>query len=291
MKKIEAPENATKLLVDIRGVMYAAYFWAKKNYNIENVDEIKSAILHRVFEKIKVAHSYANTNRVIFCCDSRSSRRKELYSDYKGRRTKDEHFDSYRDFFLEIQNEILPNMGFSNVLEAEGLEADDIIASICMQESKLPVVIFADDADLYQCIKQNVSQMSITKSSNEACLMYPAKFLKLFGISHNRWADVKALAGCPTDNIPGVKGIGEGKAIAYLNGKMSNGICKARIEQSADVIALTDKLVRLPFNGEVIPFEWEPDNFNTGYIALLVAKYNLQLLESTFWEKFFGFKK
>ena len=57
------------------------------------------------------------------------------------------------------------------------------------------------------------------------------------------------------------------------------------------MIALTDKLVRLPFNGEVIPFEWEPDNFNTGYIALLVAKYNLQLLESTFWEKFFGFKK
>jgi DNA polymerase-1 len=291
MKQIDAPENATKLLVDIRAVIYASYFWAKKNYDIEDRKEMESAILMRFFDKIKMAHRYAKTNRVIFCCDSAKSIRREIYPDYKGKRAKDEHFELYRDFFLKIQNEIVPNMGFMNVIEAEGLEADDVIASICIQETRLPVVVLSDDADLYQCIKSNVSIMSVTRSANEACLMYPAKFERIFGINHERWADVKSIAGCTTDNVPGIEGVGEKFAMKYLTGQMSNGIRKARIEREEGqaIIKFTDRLVRLPFDGNVIPFEWQPDEFNRKYIVKLIEEYSLLQMQTEFWDKFFGF--
>lgn len=291
MKQIDAPENATKLLVDIRGVIYSSYFWAKKHYDIDNRKEMESAILLRFFDKLKSAYYYARTNKIIFCCDSAMSIRRELFAEYKGKRARDEHFDSYRDFFLKIQNEIVPSMGFANVLEAEGLEADDIIASICAAENKLPIVIYSEDADLYQCIKSNVSIMSINRSTANACTMYPAKFEKLFGISHTRWADVKAICGCTTDNIPGIEGVGEKKAIKYLNGEMPNGVCKSRIESEAGqaIIRFTDRLVRLPFDGIVIPFEWQPDKFNHKYIVKMYEDYSLYSMQNEFWDKFFNF--
>lgn len=291
MKQITAPENATKLLVDIRGVIYSSYFWAKKHYNIENRKEIESAILLRFFEKIKTAMYYAKTNKVIFCCDSATSLRREIYPEYKGRRAKDEHFDMYREFFLTIQNEIIPSIGFANVIEAEGLEADDIIASICCAEDKLPIVIYTEDADLYQCIKSNVTIMSINRSGTEACLMYPTKFEKMFDISHTKWADVKAICGCTTDNIPGIPGVGETIAIKYLNGKLPNGVRKARIESEPGqaIIKFTDRLVRLPFDGVVIPFEWQPDKFNHKYIANMYNTYSLYSMQTEYWDKFFQF--
>jgi DNA polymerase-1 len=291
MKQIEAPENATKLLVDTRALIYASFFWAKKNYDVENRKEMESAMLLRLFDKIKLAHRYAKTNRIIFCCDSPKSIRKEIYPEYKGKRSKDEYFEVYKDFFLKIQNEIIPNIGFANVLEAEGLEADDIIASIALQEKRLPVVIFSDDGDLYQCIKSNVTVMSINRSAAEACLMYPAKFERIFGISHERWADVKSIAGCSTDNVPGLTNIGEKMAIQYLNGKMPNGVRKTRIEseEGQKIRAFTDRLVRLPFDGIVIPFEWKPDNFNHRYISKLIEEYSLYTMQHEFWDKFFGF--
>lgn len=282
------PENSAKILVDIRGLMYNSFFWAKKNYTVTNQAEMESAILHQVFSKLKLAMRTARSNRLVFCCDSPKSKRKEIYPEYKGRRTKDEDFARFKDFFLQIQNEIIPSMGFANVLEAEGLEADDIIASICLKEKKLPILILSDDADLYQCVKDNVYMMAIRGGNEKARLMTPAKFEKVFGITTDRWADVKALAGCGTDNIPGVVGVGEHKAISYLLGSMSpKGIVYKRIEQSKDIIQMTDRLVRLPFDGQVLDFEYESDNFDMTFIVNLINKYSLLSLETPFWEGVF----
>jgi 5'-3' exonuclease len=282
------PENSAKILVDIRGLLYNSFFWAKKHYDVGVRQEMESAMLHQVFSKLKLAMKTARTNRLIFCCDSATSKRKELYPEYKGRRTKDEDFINYKDFFLRIQNEVIPSMGFANVLEAQGLEADDIIASICAKEKKLPILILSDDADLYQCVKDNVYMMAIRSNSDKPQLMTPAKFTKLFGLPPNRWADVKALAGCGTDNIPGIPGVGEGKALAYLLGTLpQKGIVYKRIQNSKDIIDFTDKLVRLPFNGQILDFQYEDDEFNIDYIVKLINEYSLLSLETPFWEGVF----
>jgi 5'-3' exonuclease len=282
------PENSAKLLVDIRGLMYNSFFWAKKHYNVNIREDMESAMLHQIFAKLKLGMRTARTKKVIFCCDSATSIRKKLFPAYKGRRTKDEDFVKYKDFFLHIQNEIIPSMGFSNVLEAEGLEADDIIASISLSEDKMPVMILSDDADLYQCLKDNVYMMSIRGRDDVARIITPAKFEKLFGIPASRWADVKSLAGCGTDCIPGIAGVGETKAISYLLGEMNpKGITYNRIKNSQDVINLTSRLVRLPFDGQILEFDYEPDNFNIDYISRLINKYSLITLESPFWVEVF----
>lgn len=286
-RRIDAPENAAKLLVDTRGLIYAAYFWAKKQYDPENRKEFEGAMLARVFSKLRTAHYYANTNRIIFCCDSPTSKRRELFPEYKSRRPKDEYFAMYRDFFLRIQNEILPSIGFRNILEADGLEADDIIASICLQENKLPVVIYSDDADLYQCIKHNVTMMSIVRGTNY--IMDTAKFEQVFGIGPDRWADVKAISGCPTDCVPGVLRCGEARAVKYLKGELKPGVVKARIQLAEEQIKFTDRLVRLPFDGVVLPFTWEIDEFNKKAILDLTEEYTLLFMQDNFWGTFFGF--
>lgn len=282
------PENSAKVLVDIRGLMYNAFFGAKKHYNVNIREDMESAMLHQIFAKLKLAMRTARTNKIIFCCDSATSIRKGLFPEYKGRRTKDEDFIRYKDFFMYVQNEVIPSMGFSNVLEAEGLEADDIIASIAKSENKLPILILSDDADLYQCLKDNVYMMSIRGRDDVARIMTPSKFEKLFGLPANRWADVKALAGCGTDCVPGIPGIGESKAIAYVLGTMNpNGITYKRIQNSQEIIELTDRLVRLPFDGHVLTFTYEPDKFDFKFISNLINKYSLITLESPFWEGVF----
>ena len=85
--------------------------------------------------------------------------------------------------------------------------------------------------------------------------------------------------------------VGEKIAIKYLNGELPNGIRKSRIEskEGQATIKFTDRLVRLPFDGNVIPFTWEPDNFNHKYIAKLIEDYSLYSMQNEFWDKFFGF--
>ena len=282
------PQNSAKVLVDIRGLLYNSFFWAKKNYDVSVRHEMESAMLHQVFSKLKLALKTARTNKIIFCCDSPTSKRRDIYPEYKGRRTKDEDFVAYKDFFLRVQNEIIPAIGFSNVFEVDGLEADDIIASICAKENKIPILILSDDADLYQCVKDNVYMMAIRSNSDQPKLMTPAKFQKLFGLPTSRWADVKSLAGCGTDNIPGIPGVGEGKAISYLLDTLpKTGIVYKRIEQSGDIIEFTDRLVRLPFDGEIIDFDYEADAFDMNYIVKLINEYSLLSLETPFWEAMF----
>lgn len=297
MKKIEAPENATKLIVDVRSVLYSAYFWAKNHVEadeFENSSKARnSAILYRFFDKLRLSHMYANTNRMYFCCDSKTSKRKDMFPDYKGKRLKEEKLVECFPFFDRIQYEFLPAMGFKNVYHFEGLEADDIIASICLKEKKLPVVIYSDDADMYQCLKGNVTMMSISRSSESgARIMTVAKFQKLFNINPDMWAEVKSLAGCSTDNIPGYPGVGEVLAIRYLKGELTRGTRKARIEAHPEIRDFTRKLVKLPFNNEILDVSYTPDDFDKEYIIDLFDSYDLScMIDSMFWNKFFGWKE
>lgn len=181
-------------------------------------------------------------------------------------------------------------MGFNNVVQYEGLEADDIIASICINEKKLPVVIYSEDADLYQCLKGNVTILSPSRSSDKfPSLMTVLKFQKIFELDPSMWVEVKAIAGCATDNVKLLKGIGETTAIRYLKGELKSGMKKALIDVSPDVIAFTRKLVELPFGGEVLDIKYKPDDFNKEYFAKVIQEYGLaSMATDSFWDDFFG---
>lgn len=90
---------------------------------------------------------------------------------------------------------------------SDGCEADDCIASLAARLSKeRPVVIVSGDKDLKQCLGPNIFMWD--PAFKEEKLLTSDQFTKESGLTPAQWADVQALVGDTSDNIPGVPGIG-----------------------------------------------------------------------------------
>jgi DNA polymerase-1 len=102
------------------------------------------------------------------------------------------------------------------VLEKEGFEADDIIASLCRQARSqgLEVVIVSSDKDILQLVGEGVMVFSPYKDGGT--WYDSAKIMQRYGVAAQKIPDIIALMGDSADNIPGVPGIGERTAAELL---------------------------------------------------------------------------
>jgi DNA polymerase I len=211
-----------------------------------------------------------DTNRIAFCFDSHASKRKEIYPAYKVNRKhnqlmtdKEEEFErEFRRQVLNLRKEYLPDIGFRNVFWQSGYESDDLLASICQEFSsryrESSIVVVTADQDLFQCIRGNVSVFNPQKQKN----MTLQRFHKTYGITPLSWIVVKSIAGCSSDNITGVKGIGETLALRWIKHDLpesSKAFAKIKAWQKTQEARITTKLVQLPFPGTIVP-EWREDN-------------------------------
>ena len=100
-------------------------------------------------------------------------------------------------------------------IEIPGYEADDLIATyakLAVAEGT-EVVIWSSDKDLMQLVRDGVSMMDPLKNKS----IGPAEVFEKFGVTPDKVIDVQALAGDPTDNVPGVPGIGVKTAAQLLD--------------------------------------------------------------------------
>ncbi len=116
--------------------------------------------------------------------------------------------------------EICRAMGFS-VLELEGYEADDILGTLAAMAEQaaadgeeIEAYILTGDKDSLQLISQNVKVL--LASNMETTVYDDAKFFEKYGVHANQYVDVKSIMGDSSDNIPGVKGIGEKGAFKLI---------------------------------------------------------------------------
>ncbi|HET7031290.1 MAG TPA: DNA polymerase I [Candidatus Limnocylindrales bacterium] len=141
--------------------------------------------------------------------------RHEQYADYKATRTKMP--DDLRDQFPKVR-EIVKALRFP-VYEMAGYEADDVIGTITQQLdplADLETTIVTVDLDMLQLVSPRVRLMT-TRSGVENTVMYDvAKIDERFGLRPDQMVDYKALKGDPTDNIPGVPGVGEKTAAKLI---------------------------------------------------------------------------
>jgi DNA polymerase-1 len=141
--------------------------------------------------------------------------RHEQYADYKATRTKMP--DDLRDQFPKVR-EIVKALRIP-VYEMPGYEADDVIGTITQQlddRSDLETTIVTVDLDMLQLVTPRVRLMT-TRSGVENTVMYDvAKIDERFGLRPDQMVDYKALKGDPTDNIPGVPGVGEKTAAKLI---------------------------------------------------------------------------
>lgn len=120
---------------------------------------------------------------------------------------------------LPILKEVLEPFGIP-VYEAEGYEADDVIGTLSerlKREKDLQVIILTGDLDTLQLVENDKIVVFTPKKGVSDPVMYNAKeVMARFGLSPNQMTDFKGLKGDPSDNIPGIPGIGEKTAITLL---------------------------------------------------------------------------
>lgn len=197
----------TLVIIDLNNFIYRAFFGIQQPLKTPEGVLVNAVygtfnMLHRIFEDLK-PHS------VVAALDSRSSNRKEEYSDYKSTRSKMP--DDLR-HQIPMIHQMIEAMGIQTVIE-EGLEADDLIYNLCLESNEFDeVYICSSDKDLMQLVNDKVKVYDSLKQKTYD----RAGVIEKFGVAPEQVVDYLSLLGDASDSIPGVKGIGEKGAAKLL---------------------------------------------------------------------------
>jgi DNA polymerase-1 len=141
--------------------------------------------------------------------------RHEMFKDYKGTRAK-----MPDDLRVQIER-IREMVDCFNIprIEIDNYEADDVIGSLARwanQEKGLAVQIITGDRDMLQLVTESVVVSLPNRQTGQDDLFFPEDVVRKMGVRPDQIVDYKALVGDPSDNIPGVPGIGEKTAVELL---------------------------------------------------------------------------
>jgi DNA polymerase-1 len=142
--------------------------------------------------------------------------RHEEFDQYKAQRVKapDELYEQ-----IPSVKRILTAMGIP-ILTHQGFEADDVIGTLSAQTQDIPdlqTVIVTGDLDTLQLVhKKSVVVFTLRKGMSDTVMYDEDGVRERYGIAPSQVADLKGLKGDPSDNIPGVKGIGEKTAMGLV---------------------------------------------------------------------------
>ena len=166
--------------------------------------------------------------------------RHQQYAEYKA--TRQRMPDDLRDQFPKVR-EVVAALRIP-VYELAGFEADDVIGTITVDAERrgLDTTIVTGDLDMLQLVT-NHTRLMTTRSGVENTILYdPAKIEERFGLVAGQMIDYKALKGDPSDNIPGVPGVGEKTAAKLIREFGSLAALYERID-AVKPDKLRDKLV------------------------------------------------
>ena len=211
--------------------------------------------------------------------------RHEMYPEYKGTRSETPQLiiDS-----LDPLCELCKAMGFP-VLMVKGFEADDVIGSMAKRAEKegFTVYMVTPDKDYGQLISPNILQYKPGKSGSEAEIIDTVKICEKYGIdTPEQVVEILTICGDASDNVPGVKGVGEvgaGKLIAKF-GTVDNIYAhidqltpkqREAFESSKEHIGLSHELVTIKTDIplDVTDKEMELTGEYTPEVADLFEKY------------------
>ncbi len=160
---------------------------------------------------IKILLEEKPDNIVVAFDHARKTFRNEIYSQYKMQRkqTPPELISQFKDI-----KEMLKSLDIIFV-EKEGIEADDIIGTLSKTFSG-DIIILSGDRDLFQLIDDNTTVWLTKKGVSEVDKVDEKRLAELYSLSPWQVVEIKGLMGDQSDNIPGVKGIGEKTAFSLL---------------------------------------------------------------------------
>jgi len=167
------------------------------------------------------------------------------------------------------------------LFQYENYEADDVLGSLALKagEKRIPAVIVSTDKDFLQLVDESTAVFNPAKE----VYLDEAKVKEFFGVAPSQVIDVLSLWGDPSDNVPGVPGIGEKTSKQLINqfgslesllhrlSEVKNPRLREKIEQNLELLEVSRKLVTLEKNLD-IPFDLDDFTLcppNTGELAAL----------------------
>lgn len=242
--------------------------------------ELTNGVLFGFFRDLIVLREHFPEYSPVFCFDRGPFRRSSIYPDYKANRKRsngDEAKESQFQIELkELRRVHLKEMGFQNIFRKEGFEADDLIARIVQDKEFENAIIVSADHDLYQCLQKGVRIWHPQQKK----LLSHKWFKETYKVFASDWPFIKAVAGCSSDNIKGIQGVGEATACKFVLGELKKS-SKAyqAIIVGQDHIHNNCQLTRLPFPGtpkcklkdspDFIPERWNATLKRIGMLSLV----------------------
>lgn len=203
------------ILVDGNSLMYRAYYGMSASGNIQQ--NSKGLYTNAIYAFARMMNHLINSeyDNILVAFDAgKKTIRHEIMADYKaGRPPMPDEFRmqiAYIKQFLDIMN--------IKQYEQPLYEADDIIGTMSKraEEAGYHVDIYSSDKDLLQLISDNTTVHLTKKGMTDLEDYTPDIFYERYNIKYTQFIDLKALMGDKSDNLPGIPGIGEKKAVKYL---------------------------------------------------------------------------
>lgn len=273
------------LLIDGSSLIFRA-FYAIRNLTTKDGVFVNGVygflnMYYKALELINPTHVF-----VAFDKGSKTFRHNE-FADYKGTRDNAPNEITYQ---FGILKDLLSSMNV-NYLELDEYEADDIIGTIAKlaQKEGFEVDIFTGDRDYLQLVDDNILVYLTKKGISEIKLMNTESILEEYDLSPKQLIDVKALQGDSSDNIPGVKGVGEKTALKLIQeyGNLENlyenidnlkGKLKENLVNEKDKAYLSRYLgeifLRVPIERNIEDFEIKDVNYNEYLKKLEKLEFN-----------------
>ncbi|MEG1495371.1 MAG: DNA polymerase I [Bacilli bacterium] len=202
------------ILIDGNNILFRSYYATAYNGNtMKNSKGFPTNALYGLINMLNKIITEEKPEYIMIAFDKGKTFRHEMYSDYKGGRLA-----TPEDLIVQfpVAKRLVAAMGMV-ALETDNYEADDIIGTFARKINEDPEfigTIISSDKDLLQLITDEIDIKLLKQVGNVR--MYPKEFREFYGIDPIRMIDLKALMGDPSDNIPGVKGIGEKTALTLL---------------------------------------------------------------------------
>jgi DNA polymerase-1 len=214
MTQSQKHQRPKLVLVDGHSLAYRAFYALPADMQT-TTGELTNAVYGFTSMLMSVLHD-EDPQYVIVTFDKGPSFRERVYAEYKAHREKmpeEMHAQMSR-----IQ-EIVEALGIPMVAQ-EDYEADDLLGTLARQavEENLHVVIVTGDRDALQLVNDEVTVLTSGRRFSDTLRYTPEKVREKYeGLSPAQFVDFKALIGDRSDNIPGVKGVGEKGATQMLN--------------------------------------------------------------------------
>ena len=264
----------TFLIIDAFGILYRYHFIFLKRPLLNSKGQNVSSINGFMRTYFSLINTYPAEYVAIALDSSRKTFRNEIYKEYKENR--ESMPDDLRSQ-IPMLYELIDALGISRIV-LDNYEADDIVGTIAERNKKenIKTIIYSPDKDILQLVDDDVRVVASNKDNE--LMEYDRETVKeKRGVYPNQIIDLLALMGDASDNIPGVKGVGEKTALKlleeyesldgiYKNIDSIKGKVQEKLLESKDTAYMSYKLATI---------ERDIKDFNLDYNEIASNKINI----------------